>query len=74
MKCEHASPRQKECLVFIQKWIKQNGYCPSIRQICDAMGGISTNAVSNHLIALEKKGYIERPAGTARAIRILARA
>jgi hypothetical protein len=38
------------------------------------MGGIGTNAVFGHLMALEAKGYIEREAGLARAIRILARA
>jgi SOS-response transcriptional repressor LexA len=38
------------------------------------MGGIGTNAVFGHLMALETKGYIEREAGLARAIRILARA
>jgi SOS-response transcriptional repressor LexA len=38
------------------------------------MGGIGTNAVFGHLMALEAKGYIERPAGIARAIRVLSRA
>ena len=54
--------------------MRKHGYCPSIRQICDEMGGIGTNAVFNHLIALEGKGYIHREAGQARTIRILERA
>lgn len=66
--------RQKECLDFIIEHQEDNGYSPSIRQIADAMGGIGTNAVFGHLMALENKGYIERVAGLARAIRILARA
>lgn len=66
--------RQKECLDFIAEHQDDKGYSPSIRQIADHMGGIGTNAVFGHLMALESKGYIEREAGLARAIRILARA
>ena len=68
------SQRQRECLIAIEKLMRKHGYCPSIRQICDEMGGIGTNAVFNHLIALEGKGYIHREAGQARTIRILERA
>jgi len=32
------------------------------------MGNIGTNAVFGHLMALEEKGFIKRPPGTARAI------
>lgn len=66
--------RQKQCLDIIADHQEEKGYSPSIRQIADAMGGIGTNAVFGHLMALETKGYIEREAGLARAIRILARA
>lgn len=66
--------RQKQCLDFIADHQDEKGYSPSIRQIADFMGGIGTNAVHGHLMALEAKGYIEREAGLARAIRILARA
>jgi repressor LexA len=66
--------RQKECLDYIIEFQEKRGYSPSIRQIADEMGGIGTNAVFGHLMALESKGYIEREAGLARAIRILARA
>jgi repressor LexA len=66
--------RQEECLDFIVEHQEKQGYSPSIRQIAESMGGIGTNAVFGHLMALEAKGYIERPSGIARAIRVLARA
>lgn len=71
---EQLTDRQKECLDFIIEHQEKRGYSPSIRQICKEMGDIGTNAVHNHLLALEAKGYIEREAGLARAIRILSRA
>lgn len=66
--------RQEQCLDYIVEHQEKEGYSPSIRQIADSMGGIGTNAVFGHLMALEAKGYIERPAGLARAIRVLSRA
>ena len=62
------TPRQKLCLAHIRRLMTSKGYPPSIRELGDAMGNIGTNAVFGHLMALEEKGYIKRPPGTARAI------
>lgn len=62
------TPRQKTCLAHIRRLIAAKGYPPSIRELCDAMGGIGTNAVFGHLMALEDKGFIRRPVGIARGI------
>lgn len=63
--------RQTECL----KFILNSEICPSVREIGGHMGISSTNAVNDHLNALERKGYILRPYGTrSRSIRITIKA
>lgn len=62
--------RQHEILGFLQVHQRSHEYWPSIREIQDHFGFASTNAVMGHLRALEKKGYITRVAGQARAFRI----
>lgn len=66
------SPRQKEVLEFIEARLRQNGVTPSYREIGDALGIRSTNGVSDHVRALERKGYLTRVGGrgAARSIRL----
>jgi repressor LexA len=61
--------RQKEIYDFVLKSIREKGYAPSIPEIGAKFNIASTNGVSDHLKALEKKGYIRR-AGK-RAIEVL---
>jgi repressor LexA len=61
--------RQKGIYEFLQKVIREKGYAPSIPEIGEQFEISSTNAVSDHLKALEKKGYIRRVG--KRAIEIL---
>jgi repressor LexA len=61
--------RQKEIYDFLQRMIREKGYAPSIHEIGKRFKIASTNGVSDHLKALEKKGYIRR-AGK-RAIEVL---
>lgn len=63
--------RQKNILYYIHDFFKENGYPPSVREICAATGLKSTATVHNHLIQLEKKGYIHRNPQKPRAIEIL---
>ena len=61
--------RQRELLAFIEDYIDQNGYPPSIREMASHMGIRSTNGVNDHLKALERKGFILRnPGSKSRAI------
>lgn len=62
--------RQQEILGFIQIYLREHGYWPSIREIQSHFNFKSTNAVMGHLRALEKKGYISRIPGQARTFRI----
>ncbi len=62
--------RQQEIFDFILRSLREEGAIPSVREICQAFGFSSTNAVNSHLEALARKGYINRRPGTARNIEI----
>lgn len=64
------TPKQQEILDFIEGYIKDNGYPPSIREICDAVDLRSSSTVYTHLEALKRKGYIERDETKTRGIRL----
>jgi len=51
--------------------VREKGYPPSVREICDAVGLKSTSTVHGHLSRLEKKGLIRRDPTKPRAIEIL---
>ena len=52
--------RQKAIYDFLLKSIREQGFAPSIPEIGRQFKIASTNGVSDHLKALEKKGYIRR--------------
>jgi repressor LexA len=52
--------RQKAIYDFLLKSIREKGFAPSIPEIGRRFKIASTNGVSDHLKALEKKGYIRR--------------
>ena len=52
--------RQKAIYDFLLKSIRERGFAPSIPEIGKQFKIASTNGVSDHLKALEKKGYIRR--------------
>jgi repressor LexA len=65
------SPRQTQVLDCIATHIRDQGYPPTIRDIGAALGIKSTNAVNDHLAALEKKGAIARERSRSRSITII---
>ncbi len=52
--------RQEVILRFIIECIRDYGSPPTIAEIGEEFGITSTNGVNDHLVALAKKGYIER--------------
>ncbi len=62
--------RQREVYEYIKRTIKAKGYCPTVREIGDAVSINSPNGVIGHLRALIKKGYIVRQAHMARSIQL----
>jgi repressor LexA len=65
------SVKQQQILEFIKKEVRDKGYPPSVREICEAIGLKSTSTVHGHLSRLEKKGYIRRDPTKPRAIEVL---
>ncbi len=65
--------RQKEVLLLICKHIDEKGYAPSMRELGKLAGLASTNAVDDHLQALQDRGYIERVPKVARGLRVIKR-
>lgn len=59
--------RQKQVLDFIVKFIRENGYAPSVRDIMKNFDFKSPRGAHKHLITLEEKGYIERK-GVSRGV------
>ena len=52
--------REKDILKFIEKQLNENGYPPSVREICQAVGLKSTATVHSYLGRLEEGGFISR--------------
>lgn len=65
------SAKQKQILEYMKSEVREKGYPPSVREICDAVGLKSTSTVHGHLSRLEKKGLIRRDPTKPRAIEIL---
>ncbi|MEA5014476.1 MAG: transcriptional repressor LexA [Candidatus Limiplasma sp.] len=61
---------QAKILDYIQRSIKEVGYPPSVREICNATGLKSTSTVHGHLLRLQKKGLLNRDAMKPRAITV----
>lgn len=61
--------KQIVALRILKNYHALHGYMPSGRDVAKALG-VRQNAAVNHLKALEKKGFIRRTAGKARAIKI----
>ncbi len=65
------SSKQQKILEYMISAVKEKGYPPSVREICEATGLKSTSTVHGHLSRLEKKGYIRRDPSKPRAIELL---
>ena len=55
---------------FISKKIKTEGFAPSVRDICAALGWKSTSTVHVYLARLEEKGLIRKESNKSRALKV----
>ena len=62
------SKKREEILQFLTQFVCENGYAPSVREICTAVGLQSTATVHYHLGALRDAGLIEMGDMKKRAI------
>jgi repressor LexA len=64
------SNKAQEILEFINFTLKNDGYSPSVREICEAVNLKSTSTVQYHLNKLEKKGVINKSDGKSRSLHL----
>ena len=65
---ENLSSKQGQVLTFLIDFNAQNGFPPTVRELCDHFGFRSLNTAHFHLRSLEKKGYIQIHPGKGRGI------
>jgi repressor LexA len=63
--------RQKEMLDFLNGYIEQNGYAPTIEETADHFGLRSLATVHKHLTNLQKKGLVKRDWNRSRALELV---
>lgn len=64
---------QSEILRFVEERLDAGTSAPTCREICERFDFSSPKAATDHLVALERKGYISRDRRQARGIHILHR-
>jgi SOS-response transcriptional repressor LexA len=62
--------RQASVLETIQEFIERRGISPTYRELGELLAINSPNGIRAHLLALERKGYIEHTPIAARGIRL----
>ena len=72
-KMSQLSKKQQDILDFIEQYIEENNWPPTVREIQMALKISSTSVVDYNLDALETKGKIIRKSGKSRAIELVQR-
>ncbi len=65
------SERQKNIIKFIEDYVDERGYPPSIREIGDRVGISSTSVVDYNLKVLEREGRIRRDREVSRGLELV---
>ena len=68
---KRSSKKQRELLLFIDGFIKGNGYGPSYREVMRALGYKSVSTVAVHIDGLIEKGYLRKKDHSARSIEVV---
>ena len=63
--------RQREILDYLQEFIQQHGYAPSLEEIGHRFSLSSLATVHKHLTNLEEKGFIRRSWNRSRSVELL---
>ncbi len=63
--------KQKEILEFIDEFIIDKGYPPTVREICKGVDLSSTASVHSQLNKLKEKGYLKKDDDTSRALSVV---
>jgi len=62
--------RQREILRWLSRHISDNGFSPTVREMCRAFKFSAPNGALCHLLALRRKGWIDWHDGKSRTIRL----
>ncbi len=68
---EKLTKRQEDIIQFIKKYIVDNGYPPTVREIGSSLGLSSPATIHSHLSNLEEKKYIKKGGNKNRALELL---
>ncbi len=63
-------PKELRVLEFIKLKIEEQGYAPSVREICADLNIKSTSTVQMYVDRLISKGYLERENGKSRTLKL----
>ena len=64
-------PKEQKVLDYVKKFKVDNGYAPSVRDVCRDLNYKSTSTVHMYLNRLEMLGYIVKEDGKSRAITLV---
>lgn len=64
-------PKEQKVLDYVKQFKKNNGYAPSVRDVCRDLNYKSTSTVHMYLNRLELLGYIVKEDGKSRAITLV---
>lgn len=67
---EKLKPKEQKVYDYIAKSVRENGYAPSVRDICRDLGYKSTSTVHMYLNRLDMFGYISKEDGKSRAVKL----
>lgn len=62
--------KQRELYETIKEFIDEHTYSPTVRELCELMGGKSVGTIHPGLKILKRKGYIDYQYNRNRTIRI----
>lgn len=65
---EKLKQKEQKVLTYVKNFTIENGYAPSVRDICRDLNYKSTSTVHMYLNRLERFGYITKEEGKSRAI------
>ncbi|KMY69147.1 hypothetical protein AAU61_06450 [Desulfocarbo indianensis] len=65
------TPRQAQVLTFINDYLDEHGYPPTVREVAGHFGFRSPRAAHDHMKALQKKGFLRSTPGKPRTLELL---
>jgi repressor LexA len=65
------TPGRRRVLRAIERSIAKRGFPPTLQELCATLGLAAKNGVREHLVHLEREGWIVREPNRSRAIRVL---